>query len=468
MLFLLSISCGLNAQNVPLYQAKEKDFVIISGKTFVVIKDDGNVEQRKRINDFFYIDRVDRDADSVLKAVHLTDGKEVQFSIGFDTEHVNSYDELSRNASIMVCDTCDPKGYYVAYICNDSLAFGSSHPSRPFKYGFNYTYEQCQQFIRDIEFLNLQPGQNIASVGAASGVFEGAFSVNTENIHYTIEDVNKYILNEKEFNGMVNHFTSVRGKPQTNTFDFVLGNFDSTCLPRNKFDKIIVRNAYHEFDKKWKMINDLKTKIKPDGEIILLDEGFSSMYYTYYHDGCGVRALKANDVIRFFGEQGLYLVKMKLPMNSLENNLIFSTDKTESESYMNSLETVNEFIFSIDRLNTSAYASHEDYITGLEIVLKMHLNQIHETYDSLHFYLSDIGSIWVDQEKYEYALPILNMSNSIYPNIAYTQFYLGITYYGLEDRSQGDIYFEKAIALDKEQKEAVEEFKKEWIEWWGE
>lgn len=467
-ILLLLISLTGQAQYVPLYQAKKGDFAIVTGKHFEVMKDNGESFKQKWMYDFFYVDEISIDADSLLSSVHLTNGEELQFTINFMEGKPNFYDELIRENSIMVCDTCDPKGYYVNYICNDSLSTWSTHPSRPFIYGFNYTKEQCKQFIPEIEFMELKPGQKVAGIGSASGWYEGALSVNTENIHYTIEDVNKRLLNQQQFDAVVKHFSSVREGEQTNTFDFVLGNYDSTKLPEKTYDRIIMRNAYHEFTSKWKMIHDLKSKLAPGGKIVILDETFASLYYTNYHSGCNIRSLQVKDVIRFFGEQGLYPVKMNYPMNALENNLMFSKDKKESESYMNSLKKVNEIIFKVDRLNTSFYASDENYIEKAEAILKSNLNEIHAAYDSLHYYISDIGSIWADQEKYEYALPVLNMSNSLYPNIAFTQFYLGITHYGLEDRAQGDIYFEKAIALDKEQKEAVEEFKKAWVEWWGE
>lgn len=466
-ILLLLNSLTPQAQNVQLYQAKKGDFTIITGKHFEVIKDNGESFKQKWMYEFFYVDEISMDPDSLLSSVHLTNGEELQFTVNFSEGKTNFYDELARKNSIMVCDTCDPKGMYVKYICNDSLSPWSTHSSRPFIYGFNYTKQQCKQFIPEIEFMELKLGQKVAGIGSASGWYEGAISVNTEGIHYTIEDINKKLLNQKQFDAVVKHFSSVREGEQTNTFNFVLGNYDSTKLPEKTYDRIIMRNAYHEFTSKWKMIHDLKSKLAPGGKIVILDESFSSLYYTNFHSGCNVRGLQVKEVIRFFSEQGLYLVKMDLPTNSLDNSLMFSMDKKESEEYLNSLKKVDEIIFKVDRLNTSAYASNENYIDEVEILLKNNLNEIQTTYDSLHYYLSDIGSIWADEEKYEYALPILNMSNNLYPNIAFTNFYLGITHYGLEDRAQGDIYFEKAIALDKEQKEAVEEFKKAWIEWWG-
>jgi len=468
LIYLLFITQDSYGQNVQLYQAKKGDFVIITGKHFEITKDNGEAFYQKWMYDFFYVDAVKMDGDSLLTSVHLVNGEDVKFSINFLDGTTNFYDELVRKNSIMVCDTCDPKGYYVDYICNDSLSSWSTHPSRPFIYGFNYTKEQCKQFIPEIEFMELKPGQKVAGIGSASGWYEGALSVNTQNIHYTIEDVNERLLNQKQFDAVVKHFSSVREGEQTNTFDFVLGNYDSTKLPEKTYDRIIMRNSYHEFTSKWKMIHDLKSKLAPGGKIVILDESFSSLYYTNFHSGCNVRGLQVKEVIRFFGEQGLYPVKLNYPMNALENNLMFSMDKKESEEYLNSLKKMDEIIFKVDRLNTSAYAGDENYIDEVEILLKNNLNEIHTTYDSLHYYISDIGSIWADQEKYEYALSILEMSNELYPKIAYTNFYLGITHYGLEDRAQGDIYFEKAIALDKEQKEAVKEFKKAWVEWWGE
>lgn len=468
VLSLMLLSFNSHSQNVPLNQAKLGDFVIIDGKHFEITKDNGESWYQKWIWDYFYVDGTDVDTDSILNSVHLTNGEELQFTVNFSEGNPNNYDELSESLSLMVCDTCDPKGYYVNYICNDSLSPWSTHSSRPFIYGFNYTKEQCKQFIPEIEFMELKPGHKVAGIGSASGWYEGALSVNTEGIHYTIEDINKYLLNQKQFDAVVKHFSSVREKEQTNTFDFVLGNYDSTKLPEKTFDRIIMRNAYHEFTSKWKMIHDLKSKLAPGGKIVILDESFSSLYYTNYHSGCNIRGLQVKEVIRFFGEQGLYPVKLDLPMNALENNLMFSLDKKESETYMNSLKKVDEIIFKVDRLNTSFYAGDENYVEKVEELLKNNLDEIHSTYDSLHYYLSDIGSNWTETENYDYAFRILNMSNSLYPNIAYTNFYLGIAYYGLDDRAQGDLHFEKAIALDKEQKESVDEFKKFWKEWWGE
>jgi SAM-dependent methyltransferase len=468
--FLVSFS--VFSQPRTIEQVREGDFIFIKGK-FLYCHDNSNLYKRKWL-DFMFVDNVYRSPHDSLITIHLTDGDNISFTIYFKryrfdyVDEINSYEELKNKATFTVCDTCRYDGNYLLFINNDSSAFYSTHPSKPFKYGETYSYKECLSKKRFFDFLEIKSGDSVASIGAASGWYEGAISVFTDSVFYRIQDVENKILNEKQLQGMVNYYSSVRPSPQTNTFDFTIGDYDKSNLPLNeKYDKIVINNAYHHFGNKWMMLNDLVKYLKPDGTLILSGESFSNLFYSNYHGGCNIHALNTDLILPFFARFGLYPVKFVYPKSSLDNIIIFSKIKNKSDAYLANLQSTEEIIFKTNRLYTSFYAKNLNYLNELENEFINALPDLYKQYDTLDFFVSDIGTFWMDQWKYDYAINILEIFNRIFPDKAYTNYLLGECYYWLEDDETAESFFVKALALEPDYREDLEELRKERTEWLG-
>lgn len=456
----------LFAQNTPFERVEKSNYVRVSGK-FHYQNDDGKYSKWKD-DVFLYADSVVHDKDSLLSSVHLTNGNKLNFWIYMEPDKSNSYGYLSRRATFSVCDTCKIDGRYVKYICNDSTAFFSTHPAKPFRYGEVVDKNKINTYRKQAEFFDFQPGDSVVSIGAASGWYEGAISVFTDSVDYLIQEIDPFLLDEKELNGVVNYFSSLRETPQTNTFHLIIGKTDDAGLPDGKkYDKILLNNCYHHFDKKWMMMHDLVSHLKDDGELILAGESFSNFYLTEYHGGCEIRALQAKDVIRFYATHGLYPVRMVMPLNAIDNVIVFSKNEMESAKRIEQLEPVNKVVFKIDRLHTSHYAGDTVYLNSLETELLEFLPTLHATYDSLDFYLIDIAYFWMDRYIYENAINVLNLADKLYPDNGDIQLAIGEAYLWNDNEEMALSYFVQAEKLDPELKEDIKELLKFWREWMG-
>lgn len=157
-LCLLSASvvfaCQAYGQTKNLTAAKPGDFVFPERKYTYVELDNGTYDVWFR-NALLYVDSVSRNNDSSLSAVHITNGYLFSFTVHFDDSEQNNYEEITtgRSTGIFICDTCSREGAYIPYICNDSTAFYSTHPSKPFRYGWAFSRAKSEELNREAFFM---------------------------------------------------------------------------------------------------------------------------------------------------------------------------------------------------------------------------------------------------------------------------------------------------------------------------
>ena len=128
-----------------------------------------------------------------------------------------------------------------------------------------------RQKKEEIDFISLQPGETVASVGAQCGHWEAVLAATSENVHFFLEDIDTTYFNERQVGFAWNYYDSLRGKPMTCSYSLVLGTERSTRLPETSFDKIFIINSLHEFTEKDAMLNDIHDKLKPGG-LLFIDE----------------------------------------------------------------------------------------------------------------------------------------------------------------------------------------------------
>ena len=88
---------------------------------------------------------------------------------------------------------------------------------------------------------------------------------------FYLEDIDTSFFNQRQVGFAWHYYDSLRGRPMTSTYTMVTGTEESTRLPENTFDKIIIINSFHEFSRVDEMLADIKTKLKPGG-ILYIDE----------------------------------------------------------------------------------------------------------------------------------------------------------------------------------------------------
>jgi ubiquinone/menaquinone biosynthesis C-methylase UbiE len=114
-----------------------------------------------------------------------------------------------------------------------------------------------------LDALKLVPGSTVADVGAGSGYMtvKMAKRVGAEGRVYA-NDIQPQMLTllrqrlDRERIGNVN---------------LVLGTFTDPRLPENTIDLILMVDVYHEFSEPQAMLRRMRTSLKPDGRLVLLE-----------------------------------------------------------------------------------------------------------------------------------------------------------------------------------------------------
>lgn len=121
-----------------------------------------------------------------------------------------------------------------------------------------------------ITFFDFHPGDIGAEVGAGYAKNLCGFSIVADSVTLYMQDIDTTILTEKRFNQAVKCCNKHK-KPMANTFLRCIGTVKSTNLPDNTFDKIILIATFHEFVFFDEMMTDIYRKLKPDGQLYILE-----------------------------------------------------------------------------------------------------------------------------------------------------------------------------------------------------
>lgn len=308
--------------------------------------------------------------------------------------------------------------YFKNYENLDASAIYSTNPFKPFKYGYAYTKKQCEEnFSQDVIDFNLKNGDVVADVGAASGWIEGALSVLLDSTTFYVQDINPFYLNESEFSKVINYYSRVRSTPQTNKFYFIIGKERKTLLPDSMFDKVILINTIHEIKFRNKIIKDLRTKLKPNGSIII-NEPFSNEFKVIRHIGCNIKAFKVSKVIEFMKHQGFYLTKMTEPENSFMNCLTFKSNISISKKYFEQRDSIQMYINELDKLNKKEICSDSSETFKIACLLKENIAKINSVYSSVENYINTIGYNLLKDNKYQSAINVFKINILVYPQSA--------------------------------------------------
>ena len=122
--------------------------------------------------------------------------------------------------------------------------------------------EQEEETSTLLENMNLQPTDVIADIGAGSGyhVFKMAPQVSKGKVFAV--DIQPEMLNAMK---------KKKSDLNQSNVELIKGKENSTELPENKVDKVLMVDVYHEFEFPIKMIQSIKNALKPDGKIYLIE-----------------------------------------------------------------------------------------------------------------------------------------------------------------------------------------------------
>lgn len=113
-----------------------------------------------------------------------------------------------------------------------------------------------------IENIDIKPNEVIADIGAGSGYHVFKMAPLAKNGLVYAVDIQPEMLAE------------IKRQKKTKSLDnieLILGSEKSPNLPENKINKILMVDVYHEFSFPYEMLESMKTALKKDGKIYLIE-----------------------------------------------------------------------------------------------------------------------------------------------------------------------------------------------------
>jgi len=122
--------------------------------------------------------------------------------------------------------------------------------------------EKEENVSKLIQNMGIKPNDTIADIGAGSGyhVFRIAPIAN-KGIVYAV-DIQTEMLMAIE---------NIKETSKIKNIKTILGSEESVYLPENSVDKILMVDVYHEFSFPIEMITSIKSALKPEGELFLIE-----------------------------------------------------------------------------------------------------------------------------------------------------------------------------------------------------
>ncbi len=293
---------------------------------------------------------------------------------------------------------------------------------------FIHFFETKKQVV---DFMNIKNGDCVSEIGAANSENIGFLSLLTENVTYYAQDIDAKTLTQKRLNKTIMKYSKLKQSKQTNSFQRVIGTKNSSNLPDGKFDKILIIDSFHDFDKKDEMIDDVAKKLKPDGQFIIID-GFSFVGDTQTCPDYGVHVLTVLNVeIKRFENHGFYLIKMRSPdcfAAHYGNGLVFEKNKEKSVEFYKVKNEIDPLINESIRLKQKGIASDTLAIKKIVDILLPKINDINFVYNEYEMWLKEIAFTYLRKSDYQPAINILRANTLLYPKSYQTFYWLGVAY----------------------------------------
>lgn len=175
---------------------------------------------------------------------------------------------LFSNKSLAQNNTNDQKYIYKK---GDYNGIGKWYMDREIAYVMGYEgigwlerseREKEENVSKLIQNMGIKPDDTIADIGAGSGyhVFRIAPIAN-KGMVYAV-DIQTEMLMAIE---------NIKETSKINNIKTILGSEESVYLPENSVDKILMVDVYHEFSFPIEMITSIKSALKPEGELFLIE-----------------------------------------------------------------------------------------------------------------------------------------------------------------------------------------------------
>lgn len=123
--------------------------------------------------------------------------------------------------------------------------------------------EREEQPEKALDALNLGPGMFVGDVGAGTGFY-------ALRIAQKVAPTGKVFANDIQ-PAMLTRIRQNAAARRITNLEFVLGTDSDPRLPAGALDLVLMVDVYHELSKPQQMLQNIRTSLKPDGKLVLLE-----------------------------------------------------------------------------------------------------------------------------------------------------------------------------------------------------
>jgi precorrin-6B methylase 2 len=124
-------------------------------------------------------------------------------------------------------------------------------------------FERQNRISDIVRFLGAQPGSLVADVGAGDGAFTIPIArAAAPNGRAVAVDISESALNT---------LRDRAGREDVKNVDIVVGGIDDPHLPVDRFDAVLIHNAYHEMTEHEAMLRHIRAALKRDGRFVVVE-----------------------------------------------------------------------------------------------------------------------------------------------------------------------------------------------------
>jgi len=178
----------------------------------------------------------------------------------------------------------------------DLIAFGILKSEYPFPMNRDF------KLFDELKFYDIKVTDKIGEVGAGTGRFSLVLKLILPEIELFVNELKRYDLAYIERTLSVN-----KVKFNSDNISLIKGNKKSTKLEGQLLDKLILRNSFHHFSKKEKMLKSIKMSMKEDGELFLCEKTIELAI----NDSFCEKAMKSGKIKEIMKLNGFNLIDQK-------------------------------------------------------------------------------------------------------------------------------------------------------------
>jgi cyclopropane fatty-acyl-phospholipid synthase-like methyltransferase len=143
---------------------------------------------------------------------------------------------------------------------NKSFDADSSQWTSRFEHEGRAIYDKRYEIL---DAMHLKPGMNVADIGAGSGLFARLIAqrVGPGGTVYAV-DISR---------NMIDYVTKMAEQEKITNLKAILGDPHSPKLQPHTLDLVCIIDSYHHFEFPQDMLREIKTALRPDGTLVLID-----------------------------------------------------------------------------------------------------------------------------------------------------------------------------------------------------